>query len=171
MFTFFRNLNAARRAAITSNPSYLNTLLHPHQLNNHSIAISKPPLLSVLTNFGSSEPATGMYVAPAQTGFKPLLPVIDVLTGQIFATDPKGGLTVVIVAGEPRVFLPLDVFRDPAKARIDSWAAPVRIDSSVGSRSGPSSPVSPNASNPNSPRRRTPRSMMSFFGRSKGGEL
>ena len=167
MFAFFRNLNAARKAAIISNPNYLSTLLRPHQLNNHSIAISKPPLLTILTNYGSSIPATGLYVTPAQTGLKPLLPVIDILTGQIFSTDPRGGLTVAIVAGEPRVFLPLAVYKNPSGVQVDSWMGGVKIDQVTSGRSGQSSPSSPNNQSPNSPRRRTPRSMMSFFGRNK----
>lgn len=171
MFAFFRNLNAARRAAITSNPAYLTTLLRPHQLNNHSIAISKPPLLTVLTNYGSSVPATGLYVTPGQTGFKPLLPVIDVLTGQIFSTDPQGGLPLAIVAGEPRVFMPLAVHRDPAGTTVGSWTGGVRIELGSGAKSGPSSPSSQSGSNPSSPRRRTPRSMMSFFGRHRSGDI
>ncbi|KAK1926274.1 putative alpha-amylase A precursor [Papiliotrema laurentii] len=169
MFAFFRNLNAARRAAITSNPAYLSTLLKPYQLNNYSIALSKPPLLTVLTNYGSSVPAVGMYVAPAQTGFKGLLPVIDVISGQIFSTDPRGGLTVSIIAGEPRVFMPLSVYSDPAATIVGSWASAIKIDTEV--TTGNKSPRSSGVPSPSSPSAWRSRSIMSLFGRSKHAEL
>ncbi|WWC85608.1 uncharacterized protein L201_000472 [Kwoniella dendrophila CBS 6074] len=113
-------LNAARRSASASHPEFLTTLMKPYQMGNHTIALSKPPLLSVLTNYGISMPAVGIHLSPSQTGFKPLLPIIDVLSGQIFSTDPKGGLTVSLVHGEPRVFLPLTVHRGLAGKEL--WA-------------------------------------------------
>ena len=162
MFAFFRNLNAARRAASTSNPAYLSTLVKPYQLDNHTLALSKPPLLSVLNNYGAAHPAMGIYVEPLQTSFKPLTPVVDVISGQIFSTDPRGGLTVTILGGEPRVFLPLSVYRDPTNTAVGTWksAEKLHMDTNVGQKTKlPSSPTSP--------RRRTHRSMLSMFGRGK----
>ena len=146
MYAFFRNLNAARRAAIAAYPLYLDTALRPHQLNNHSIALSKAPLLTLLSNYGSGTAAIGLYIPPSQTGFKPLLPIIDVLSGQILSTDPRGGLTVPVVGGEPRVFLPLGVYRGGDEASASHWAArPMSIDTDVrlGGPVSPSSPTSP----------------------------
>ncbi|OCF59966.1 hypothetical protein L486_02639 [Kwoniella mangroviensis CBS 10435] len=110
-YAVIKALNQARRSAITSHPEFLTTLMKAYQLGNHTIALSKSPLLSVLTNYGSSVPAIGIHLNPEQTGYKPLLPLIDVLSGQIFSTDPRGALTVSLVNGEPRVFLPLSVHR------------------------------------------------------------
>ena len=124
LYNLFKRLNTARRAATLSHPPFLTTLMRSHQLNNHSIAFSKPPLLSLLSNYGSAEPATGIHLTPQQTGYRPLLPVIDVLSSQIFATDHQGGLTVPIVRGEPRVFLPLTV-HGGAVAK-EGWASTVR---------------------------------------------
>jgi len=163
MFAFFRKLNAARRAAIASNPAYLPTLVKPYQLDNHTLALSKPPLLSVLNNYGAALLVMGIYVEPLQTSFKPLTPVIDIITGQIFSTDPKGGLTVSIVGGEPRVFLPLSVYRDPTGTAVGTWLGvqKLHMDTSVGQKAKlPSSPTSPG-------RRRTGRSMLAMFGRGK----
>ncbi len=103
--------------------------MRPHQLNNHTIALTKPPLLTVLTNYGSSVPAIGIYVSPQQTSYKPLLPVIDILTGQVFSTDPRGGLTIPILASEPRVFLPLTVHQGIASK--EAWAAVIKVDEEV----------------------------------------
>lgn len=165
MFAFFRNLNTARKAGIASNPAYLSTLIKPYQLNNHSIAISKPPLLSLLTNYGSLVPAIGIYLSPIQTGYKPLIPVIDVLSGQIFSTDPRGGLSVPVLRGEPRVFLPLDVYNDPSRVAMESWNNVVRldIDAAVGNGVSAKSPKSPGS--PLSPGTRKSRGFRSIFGR------
>jgi alpha-amylase len=127
----FRILNAARRSAVTSHPPYLTTLMRAHQPNNNTIALTKAPLLSVLTNYGATVPAIVLHLAPGQTGYKPLIPVIDVLTEQIFATDPRGGLTVPIVGGQPRVFLPLAVHRGAASKSVWQGSALVKVDTSV----------------------------------------
>lgn len=169
LFVLFRNLNAARRAAITSNPDYLTTLLKPYQLNNQSIAIAKPPLLSILTNYGSTVPAVGLYVSSLQSSYKPLLPVIDIISGQIFTTDPRGGLAVPIVAGEPRVFLPLSVYTNPAGAVMESWYHVVKIDLNTNVNTSPSLSLSPTS--PLGPNRRRTRGMMSWLGSSKGKKL
>lgn len=171
LYSLFRNLNAARRAAVTSNSEFLTTLLKPYELNNQSIAISKPPLLTILTNYGSRIAAVGLYVTSLQSGYKPLLPVIDITTGQIFTTDPRGGLAVPIVAGEPRVFLPLSVHRDPAGTEMESWYHTVRIDVNSGLQASPSLSVSPTS--PLSPSKGRARRMMSWLGsgKSRPGEL
>jgi alpha-amylase len=166
LYAMFRSLNAARRAAIASHPPYLSTLLRAHQLNNHSLALTKPPLLSVLTNYGSSIPATVLYIPPTQTGYKPLLPVIDVLTEQILATDPHGGLTVPIIAGQPRVFLPLAVHKNLATKEAWLGITPVKIDTSVVTGQGEGkTPVTPGAAH-----RRTPslgHRVLSWLGHAK----
>lgn len=173
MYQLFARLNAARRSAITSHPPFLTTLLHSHQLNNHSLAISKPPLLSILTNHGSTMLAISIYISPQQTGFKPMLPIIDVLSGQIFSTDPRGGLSIPIIAGEPRVFLPLAVYRGEANAEI--WQAPpARVDidtvSSGRSGSGSTSPRSPGSGRSLGEGRKRPGfgSVIGFFGSRSG---
>ncbi|ORY31951.1 glycoside hydrolase superfamily [Naematelia encephala] len=168
MYNFFKTLNHARQIAITSHPTFLSTLSRPHQANNHTIAISKPPLLSVVTNTGSHVPAVGIYMAPSQTGYKPLLPIIDVLSEQILSTDPRGGLTVPIVSGQPRVFLPLSLYRD--KSSTESWAPnPMRIDNiETGSKSGHGSPTSPTSPHAHWKRGSLDR-VFSFFGSVSGG--
>ncbi|OCF41740.1 hypothetical protein I317_04444 [Kwoniella heveanensis CBS 569] len=175
-YTTIQALNDARRKAIASHPLYLNTLMRPYQLGNHTIALSKPPLLSVLTNYGTSLPAIGIYLNPSQTGFKPLLPLVDVLTGQIFSTDPRGGLTVTLVSGQPRVFLPLSVYNGISTR--EAWEAlpPPKLDiGSIsrfpnGSSNGLNSPGSPSSHR----KRPSLGAMMSWFSssnRNKYGDL
>ena len=136
----FRNLNNARQSAIASNPALLTRLMRAHQINNRTLALSKPPLLSILTNYGSNVPAIGIYLSPQQTGYKPLLPIIDILTGQIHSTDPRGGLTIPIVAGQPRVFLPLSVHLGVVSKEV--WASSSKVDQDTDARvATPSSPA------------------------------
>jgi len=116
----FQALNAARRSATASHPSFLTTPMHPYQLDNHTIALTKPPLLTVLTNYGSGTPAIGIYLSPRQTAYKPLLPIIDILSNQIYST---------LVAGEPRVFLPLSVHRGVASE--ETWSGEVKVEDEV----------------------------------------
>lgn len=119
-YNMIKALNNARRIASAS-PSFP-ALLRPFQHGNHTIVISKAPLLSILNNHGSSSPPSYMtgaataipiYIPPSQTGYKGLVPVVNVLTGQIYSTDPYGGLTITIVRGEPLVFIPLILYHSP----------------------------------------------------------
>lgn len=112
----YARLNHARKRA-SAHPPFLNTLLKFMKFDTHSVAISKAPMLSVLTNFGASSSPRAYYIA--RSGYAPLVPVIDVLTGQIFATDPHGGLSVVVLSGEPRVFLPLSIW----EGKNSAWQA------------------------------------------------
>lgn len=143
MYGLFRRLNAARRTATTRHPTYLSTLMRAARLNPHSMIITKSPLLSILTNYGSRSAPVVLSILPTQTGYKPLLPIIDIISGHIFATDQKGGLTIPIIAGQPRVFMPLSVHRGLE----GDWAATpgqARIDTNMKTPGG-SAPGSPNA--------------------------
>jgi len=144
LYQTFRSLNSARQSAIQSHPSFLSNPLRPYLPNNRTLILHKAPLLTILSNYGSSNPNTviPIYLPPQQTGFKPLLPVIDVLTGQILSTDPRGGLTIPILKGEPRVILPLSVHLE--KATRESWENTIKVDTDIKApTSNPGSPGSP----------------------------
>jgi alpha-amylase len=144
LYRTFHALNLARQKAIASHPLFLSTLVRPYQPNNHTVALSKPPLLSLLSSFGSAPQVVPIHLTQAQTAYKPLIAIIDVLSAQILLTDPNGGLTVPIVHGQPRVFLPLGVWEgrgDAAASLAPGWrvdtAESGRVPSSVtGSGSG-----------------------------------
>lgn len=108
LYQAFKRLNHARRRAM-AHDSFLSTHLKWHKYDSHTVVISKPPLVSILTNAGASSPPKVYYLPSAATTYAPHMPVVEVLTGQIFATDPNGGLAVTILSGEPRVFLPLGI--------------------------------------------------------------
>lgn len=78
--------------------------------------------------------------------------VIDVLTGHVYATDPKGALTVVIVAGEPRVFLPLAVYRSQGIVPKEIWIGGLKIDTDTMAIDG----VGNGVKSPGSAHRKTP---------------
>ncbi|RXK37283.1 hypothetical protein M231_05425 [Tremella mesenterica] len=126
LYSTFLTLNTARRKAI-QHPPFLSTLIRTLILNNHTISISKPPLLTILTNSGSLSPTFVVHVPSMLTSYKPLLPVIDVISGQIFSTDPRGGLSVPLLNGEPRVFLPLNIhLGDGVKAEL--WKSTNKVE-------------------------------------------
>ncbi|KLT46106.1 alpha-amylase [Cutaneotrichosporon oleaginosum] len=106
MYHVFARLNHARRRAIAF-PPFLTSLMRHHKLDAHTAVFAKPPLVTILTNTGAASPVRVYYLPSALTTFAPRMAVVDALTGQVFATDPQGGLSVPIVSGEPRVFLPL----------------------------------------------------------------
>ncbi|THU85366.1 hypothetical protein K435DRAFT_970758 [Dendrothele bispora CBS 962.96] len=67
LLTHVTKLNAARKAAISSNPDFLSTkaIFHVQQSSSsstHGLAISKPPLLTLLTNGGEGDSSTGWTV-------------------------------------------------------------------------------------------------------------
>lgn len=76
-------------------------------------------MVSIVTNVGSAAPVRVYYLPSAVTTYAPRMAVVDALSGQIFGTDPQGGLSVPIVSGEPRVFLPMAIW----EGRQAAWQA------------------------------------------------
>jgi alpha-amylase len=127
LYQMFKALNIARQSAIKSHPSFLTETLKPYLPNNRTLILHKAPLLTILSNYGSSslDNVNPIYLPPQQTGYKPLLPIIDILSTQIFSTDPRGGLTIPIVNGEPRVLLPLAVHLKQATK--EEWENTIKV--------------------------------------------
>jgi alpha-amylase len=93
------------------------------------------------------------------------MPVIDILSGQVCATDPKGSLTVAIVAGEPRVFLPLAVYRSQGIVPKESWLGGLKVDTDVATLNGSGAKSPPSAHRKTSSVGRS--RMFGFFGSKK----
>ncbi|KAK4684870.1 hypothetical protein P7C73_g5293, partial [Tremellales sp. Uapishka_1] len=126
-YLMFQALNAARRAAAASNPEFYTTTARTFQLNNNSLVVSKAPLLALLNNYGRSSPIRTAHLDVIKTSYGPSLLVIDVLSKQIYLTDKTGGLSIPIENGEPRVFLPLSVFKGISpKEEWSMLAQPIR---------------------------------------------
>ena len=77
-----------------------------------------------------------LYIPPNLTAYKPLIVVIDIISGQLLGTDQKGGLSVPIVNGEPRVFLPLSLHRGQEVAQGEWFKEPMTLDTSAGVKNG-----------------------------------
>jgi alpha-amylase len=144
-FSFFKKLNHGRRKAITAYPGYFKSLLKINLLNTHTVSISKSPFLTILSNVGSRSPPVVLHITSDKTGYKALMPVIDILSGHVYATDPKGSLTVVIIAGEPRVFLPLSVYRSQGIVPKESWLAGLTVNTDIVTPNGAGSKSPPSA--------------------------
>ena len=169
MYHLFRRLNRARRTAL-SHPAFLTTPARATRISSHIISIRNSPLLTVLNNLGTRSAPTVAYLPQAQTGYKPLLVVIDVISGQVLGTDQKGGLSVPIVNGEPRVFLPLALHRGQSVSVGEWYKEPMSLDwgNNVGGGGGGSG-------SPGSPGRHTAKTpsfgrVMSWLGMGSGGK-
>ena len=70
------------------------------QSNSATIAISKPPLLALLTNVGSSGSASWTV---SEALFQPNENLVDVLTCDKVQATSQGGVSVQAVTGLPQV--------------------------------------------------------------------
>ncbi|KAK0497870.1 glycoside hydrolase family 13 protein [Armillaria luteobubalina] len=99
-------LNSARKFAISSNSNFLTTpMSFIPQNTDKLIAISKPPLLTLLTNVGRTGSATwkipGVFNASQE--------LLDVLTCTRYAVDQDTSLTVSCSDGSPKVSVPMSL--------------------------------------------------------------
>jgi alpha-amylase len=115
-------MNAARKGAIEYSAAFLTTpvrlepvepkhflSLLPTQMKfmaveDHSIAISKPPILALFTNVGS-ETTRGVNWKVDEV-FHPNEQLVDVLTCAKVMTDERGGVNIPSVYGMPQVLMP-----------------------------------------------------------------
>lgn len=126
LYTQVKALNAARKLAISKDSSYTSTASKfISQDNSNVLAISKGPLVTLLTNAGSSGSAT--WKIPSGTFDNG--DVVDILTCKSFTVN--GDLSLDSTNGQPRVLM--------AKSNLDSTlcsdttdAAPRGLSSSVG---------------------------------------
>jgi len=97
------SLNAARKAAISGSTSFLSTpVKFIPQSSSSMIAMSKPPLLSLLTNGGNS--SSGSWTLP-DAQFKNNEALVEVLTCTTLTANSKGGLSVNANQGLPQVIM------------------------------------------------------------------
>ncbi|KAI0640874.1 glycoside hydrolase family 13 protein [Trametes meyenii] len=97
-------LNAARKTAIAANSNFVTTATKFLSTGSQStMAISKAPLLTLLTNGGSS--SSSSWTVP-DAGYQANEELVDVLTCNKVTADGKGGVTVQGSGGNPQVLLP-----------------------------------------------------------------
>ena len=78
-------------------------------IEDHSMIVSKPPMLALFTNIGSESPHGLTWHADAV--FHPNEPLVDVLTCTKVSADAQGGVTVPCVYGMPQVLMPAAALR------------------------------------------------------------
>ncbi|KAG1741821.1 glycoside hydrolase family 13 protein, partial [Suillus paluster] len=100
----FKNLNRARKIAMAANTYFLITPMEFLETNtNNTLAIWKPPMLTLLTNAGSTSARWNV----THKIFRPHQHIVDVLTCVVHVADESGGVTVGSPAGLPKVFMPV----------------------------------------------------------------
>ncbi|KAG2086680.1 glycoside hydrolase family 13 protein [Suillus cothurnatus] len=129
----FKNLNRARKIAMYANTYFLTTPMEFLETNtNNTLAIWKPPMLTLLTNAGSTSARWNV----THKLFRPHQHIVDVLTCDVHVADERGGVTMESPAGLPKVFMPATALKNspdlcPASdssgelvtRRISSWMA------------------------------------------------
>ncbi|KAM5531186.1 hypothetical protein V8D89_015156 [Ganoderma adspersum] len=112
--------NAARRAAMAHNTDFLKTPAQLYAVSQHTVAVSKPPLLALLSNLGNdTAPNWNVPVA----GYKPGETLVDVLTCNKVVANDKGGVLVTGKAGNPQILLPVTAL-DPKGRMCSNMATP-----------------------------------------------
>ncbi|KAJ3763919.1 alpha-amylase [Lentinula raphanica] len=106
LFTLVKTLNSARKQAISYNQSFLTTQASfITQPSTSVLAISKPPLLTLLTNGGNSSSLT--WNIPSSAGlYDANVMLVDVLTCETVTTASDGSLNVTSSNGSPKIFMP-----------------------------------------------------------------
>ncbi|EIW86154.1 glycoside hydrolase family 13 protein [Coniophora puteana RWD-64-598 SS2] len=114
-YRLVRSMNAARHAAMKSTTSYFLTtpmkFVETH--TNSTLAVSKPPLLSLLTNAGSGDSthpggASWNVTTPL---YKAGQELIEVFSCRIVQANDGGGVNLTSLGGMPQVLLPATILR------------------------------------------------------------
>ncbi|RPD58617.1 glycoside hydrolase family 13 protein [Lentinus tigrinus ALCF2SS1-7] len=105
LVTHVKILNGARRLAIAANSSFLTTSARLYAVSESTLAVSKPPLLALLTNVGNGSSATTTWNVP-DAGYASNEVLVDVLTCSKVTADSNGGVLVQASSGAPQVLLP-----------------------------------------------------------------
>ncbi|KAH9980022.1 glycoside hydrolase family 13 protein [Lactifluus volemus] len=104
-----RLMNAARKQAIEYSPEFLTTPMKFLAIEDHSMVVSKPPMLALFTNAGSESPQTVTW--HVDKIFPPGELLVDVLTCAKVQVDAQGGVTVPCAYGMPQVLMPAAVLQ------------------------------------------------------------
>jgi alpha-amylase len=120
-------MNAARKQAIEYSSAFLATPVRPEPtdprlfltlittqmkflaIQDHSMAISKPPMLALFTNVGAESPRGVNWKVDAV--FPPNELLVDVLTCSKVMADGQGGVNVPSAYGMPQVLMPATSLR------------------------------------------------------------
>ncbi|GJE95538.1 glycoside hydrolase family 13 protein [Phanerochaete sordida] len=96
-------LNAARKAAANASSSFYSTPIKFLQNTGTQLAVSKPPLLALLSNQGSS---SSPQWSVASAGYKANEDLVDVVSCTKVTADSNGGVSTTAQSGKPVVLVP-----------------------------------------------------------------
>lgn len=106
LVSLVKSLNAARNSAISLNSSFLTTpMTFIPQESNQAIAISKPPLLALLTNVGQS----GSVSWNVPGVFSANQALVDALSCNQYVVPSDANMTISSSDGSPKVLMPATV--------------------------------------------------------------
>ncbi|KAF9467000.1 glycoside hydrolase family 13 protein [Collybia nuda] len=128
-----KTLNAARKAAVAANDKFLTTSMSfIGQSDSAVLAVSKPPLLGLLTNAGNKSTGSTKWTIPGSAGlFKAGESVVNVFECKSINADDKGGITVQANGGMPQLMMPASML-GKAGGLCPSITAGFTTDSSAG---------------------------------------
>nr|AOR81607.1 alpha-amylase [Phaffia rhodozyma] len=104
-YALFKKLTAARKQAGNSSSTFYTNKATISYYDANEIVISKPPMLAILSNRGSS--GSGSVTVPSNASLPEAAEVVDILTCTSWRTDKNGASVVSVSNGQPQVILPL----------------------------------------------------------------
>ncbi|KAL7422765.1 hypothetical protein Q5752_002059 [Cryptotrichosporon argae] len=96
MYQYFRRLNAARSAAANASSTFYTTQMALSNPTSSTLLIAKPPLISVLTNAGSSASNQSVTIDASTSGWAAGTTVIDAVGCGTYTTDSSGNLALEV---------------------------------------------------------------------------
>jgi alpha-amylase len=107
MYAFVRMLNAARRIAGRHSSAFYHSPMHVAINSPSVISVSKPPMLAVLSNTGSSGSVT-YEISGSDSRYPPSTVLVDVFSScRTTKTDITGAVSSTISNGHPSACLHL----------------------------------------------------------------
>lgn len=105
MYKHFASLNAARSAAGNASSSFYTSQMTVSSPSTGALLIVKSPLVSLLTNAGSSASNSSVSISSSSSGWSASTSVVDAISCETLTTDSSGNLAVTLTQGLPRVFI------------------------------------------------------------------
>lgn len=110
-YKMITSLNLARKAATSSGDYFLTTPVKFFRgADGHTLAVSKPPMLSLFTNVGQNI-SSFVHWNVTQSVFRSREQLVDVLTCREHLSAENGGVDIVSTNGMPKVLMPVSVVK------------------------------------------------------------
>ncbi|WVR07490.1 hypothetical protein IAU60_004532 [Kwoniella sp. DSM 27419] len=131
MYKFFASLNAVRKAAGAASSDFYTNQMTVTSPSSSSIMVVKGPLVSILSNSGSSASDATVNVQASSSNWAANTKIIDAISCESLTTDGSGNLAVTVKQGLPRVMI-----EDSKKGSVCSNSTSSSTGSGSGGKSG-----------------------------------